>query len=130
MPVNLNFLHHFRSSKVDRSHGGSLFRDPHQEILYLPDHAPWTPKLVIFRGNKSDGPGLQGSLRQGQKPCQYPKKSETYLVAVKIIIKANIHLITLAGTNFWQRAPRYIPAIPPTPNMIPRSQSGATDIFG
>lgn len=36
----------------------------------------------------------------------YLKKSARYLTAVKTRMAASIHLISLAGTNFWQRAPR------------------------
>jgi len=59
-----------------------------------------------------------------------PKKPTTYLKAAIKITPASIHLMVLAGINFWQQAPRYIPTIPPSPNNIPNSQSGATDISG
>jgi hypothetical protein len=59
-----------------------------------------------------------------------PKKSRTYFVAVKMMTPASIHFIALAGMYFWHRAPRYMPAIPPTPNRMPSSQSGATDMSG
>jgi sodium/potassium-transporting ATPase subunit alpha len=61
---------------------------------------------------------------------QEPPDQEVMNQAVNTMMPASIHLIELAGTNFWQRAPRYIPAIPPIPNKTPRSQSGATDISG
>ena len=60
----------------------------------------------------------------------YLKNSTIYLIAVKTMITTSIHLIFLAGTNFWQRAPRYIPAMPPRPKRMPKSQSGATDTWG
>jgi pimeloyl-ACP methyl ester carboxylesterase len=59
-----------------------------------------------------------------------PKKAATYFAAVKRMTPASIHFMVRAGTNFWERAPRYIPTIPPSPNRPPRSQSGATDMPG
>ena len=78
---------------------------------------------VFFYRNRS-----AGLTRQSEN--YHPKKAAMYLKAVKMMIPDSIHLMAFAGTNFWQRAPRYIPAMPPTPNKTPRCQSGATDIFG
>ena len=43
---------------------------------------------------------------------------------------ARISLMVLAGTYFWNIAPQYIPAIPPTPNSSPKNQSGPTAMPG
>lgn len=37
-------------------------------------------------------------------------------------------LMTEAGTNFWQRAPAYMPHMPPRPIRSPSRQSGATAV--
>jgi len=52
-----------------------------------------------------------------------------YFRATARTMTAKIILIYKAGMNFWNRAPQYIPASPPTPKDAPRSQSGATDKF-
>jgi hypothetical protein len=59
-----------------------------------------------------------------------PKNARPYFTPVKTIMPASIHLMVRAGTNFWHRAPKYMPAIPPSPKRMPRSQSGATDRWG
>ena len=63
-------------------------------------------------------------------PPYRPKIPATYRAAVKMMIPESIHLMALAGTNFWRRAPRYIPAVPPMPKRKPRNQSGATEVVG
>ena len=35
-----------------------------------------------------------------------------------------ITFINFCGTNFWARAPRYMPMNPPRPKRIPKGQSG------
>lgn len=62
--------------------------------------------------------------------AQRQKKSVTYLRARNRIRTPSIHLMNRAGTYFWQRAPRYMPTMPPSPNSTPSVQSGATDMVG
>ena len=60
----------------------------------------------------------------------YIKKPKRYFPATNITQTQSMPLIYLTGTYFWVRATRYMPKKPPTPNKIPKPQSGATEILG
>ena len=47
-------------------------------------------------------------------------------MAVKSKMAARRHFSNVAGMYFWQRAPRYMPHMPPSPTSRPMRQSGAT----
>jgi hypothetical protein len=86
-------------------------------------------RINIFLAHGVSPSAVRDNFRQTRGGYSL-KKDRPYWPAVKRMVPASIHLIVFAGTNFWQRAPRYIPAIPPSPKRTPRGQSGATDMFG
>ena len=60
--------------------------------------------------------------------CYFIKYCEIYLIARKTIIVPSMSLMAFWGTNFWNRAPRYMPTNPPAPKRKPSSQSGEVAI--